>query len=333
MSARRALITGITGQDGSYLAERLLAEGYEVHGALRHVAAEDQGQRLARLHAIRDRLHLHSFSMESASSVYRVLQEVRPDECYHLAAQSFVTESFADPYTTFGVNIIGTAHLLDAIRDLGLGTRTYFAGSSEMFGNTPDEPQHEDSPCLPASPYGVSKHAGFQLVRIYREAYGLFVCSGILFNHESPRRGREFVTRHVSTAVAEIAAGRRRTLGLGNLQARRDWGYAPEYVDAMWRMLQLERPGDFVIATGRTHSVEDLAREAFAVAGLDWKEHVVTDETRRRPLDVKALRGDVTRAREVLGWGPRTSFRELVRLMVEADRAALRDGEGSGDGA
>jgi GDPmannose 4,6-dehydratase len=322
--ARRALITGISGQDGSYLAELLLARGYEVHGCVRRVALHDDRARLARLAPIADRLTLHPVALESEAALSRLLRAVAPDEVYHLAAQSFVAESFAEPYGTLEINVAGTLHVLGAARDCGRETRVYFAGSSEMFGNA-DAPQDERSACFPVSPYGISKLAGYHLARMFREAHGLFVACGILFNHESPRRGPEFVTRRVARAAAEIRLGLRSALTLGDLAARRDWGYAPEYVEAMWRMLQHGEPEDFVVATGETHSVEELVERAFAHAGLDWRDHVVSAEERRRPVEVRALRGAASKARRELGFTPRVRFDELVGLLVDAEVAALEE--------
>ena len=306
---KRALITGITGQDGSYLAELLLERGYEVHGAVRMTGLEDPSQRFSRLTGILERVVLHPGSVEGLATV---VQRVRPDECYHLAAQSFVGYSFEDEFSTLRTNVDGTHVLLSAIKDLCPRCRVYFAGSSEMFGNSPDELQCEDSPCRPVSIYGISKLAGRELARYYRERHGLFVSTGILFNHESPRRGLEFVTRKVSHAVARIRHGLQHELRLGNLEARRDWGYAPEYVEAMWRMLQHGEPDEFVVATGRSSSVRELVELAFGAAGLDWQAYVVLDPDLRRPVDVQRLRGDASKARRVLGFEPHQAPRELV---------------------
>ena len=315
----KALITGITGQDGSYLAELLLAKGYEVHGVVRRVALEDPIHRLWRLRGILDRLPLHPASMESYASLYRVVEQVRPDECYHLAAQSFVSYSFDDEFSTINTNVNGTHFMLSSIKEKAPACRFYFAGSSEMFGQPDRSPQDEDTPLRPRSPYGISKVAGLHLTRNYREAYGLFACSGICFNHESERRGWEFVTRKITAAAAEIKAGRATELPLGNLDARRDWGYAPEYVEAMWRMLQQDAPEDLVIASGQAHSVREFVGLAFDTAGLHWEDHVIVNERLFRPAEAHELRGDPRRAQQRLGWKAQVSFEELVRRMVEAD--------------
>jgi GDPmannose 4,6-dehydratase len=266
-------------------------------------------------------------ALESEAALHRLLRALAPDEVYHLAAQSYVAESFAEPYATLDANVVGTLNVLNAARDCGRDARVYFAGSSEMFGNAP-APQHEGSPCLPVSPYAISKLAGYHLARMFREAHGRFVACGILFNHESPRRGPEFVTRRVARAAAEVKLGLRQTLALGDLSARRDWGYAPEYVEAMWRMLQRDEPGDFVVATGETHSVQELAERAFGHAGLDWRDHVESSAQHRRPAEVRELRGDASKARRELGFEPRVRFDELVALLVQAELDAL-EGRGA----
>lgn len=316
---KRALITGITGQDGSYLAELLLEKGYEVHGLVRRVALEDARHRLSRILHIRDRLHLHAASLESFPSLYSAVNRIQPDELYHLAAQSFVSYSFDDSFSTFRTNIDGTHYVLESVKQAAPQCRVYFAGSSEMFGNAPETPQNENTKFSPRSPYGISKVTGYDLSRNYREAYGLFVCSGILFNHESPRRGFEFVTRKITSYVAQIRAGRAQTLPLGNLDACRDWGFAGDYVQAMWLMLQQPEPRDFVVATGESHSVREFCDVAFQCVGLDWQKHVVVDPDFYRPAEIHQLIGDATRARRDLGWAPTTSFEELVRSMVEND--------------
>ena len=315
----RALIIGITGQDGSYLAELLLSKGYEVHGIVRRVAIEDPEHRLARLESIRDSITLHAAALESYASIHSVIDSVRPDECYHLAAQSFVTYSFEDEFSTLNTNINGTHYVLSSLKRLVPNCRFYFAGSSEMFGTSEEVPQHERTRFRPRSAYGISKVAGYELTRNYREAYGIHASSGILFNHESPRRGYEFVTRKITSGVAQIAAGKQKHLKLGNLAALRDWGHAREYVEAMWLMLQQDKPDDYVIATGETHSVEEFAAAAFAHAGLDWREFVTVDPTFFRPAEIHALVGDPSKAREVLGWHPQIKFKELVRDMMQAD--------------
>jgi GDPmannose 4,6-dehydratase len=316
---KRALITGITGQDGSYLSELLLQKGYEVHGIVRRVALEDPTHRLWRLRHLLDRIILHPASLESYASIFSVVEKVRPDECYHLAAQSFVTYSFEDAFSTINININGTLFVLSAIKEKAPNCKVYFAASSEMFGKVRETPQNENTSFHPRSPYGISKVAGFDLTRNYRESYGLFACSGILFNHESPRRGFEFVTRKITSSVARIKAGLENKLRLGNLEARRDWGYAEDYVKAMWLMLQRDEPDDFVIATGETHSVKEFAELAFRLAGLDLQEFLVVDESFYRPADVHLLIGDCSKGKKILGWEPDVKFEELVRLMVNAD--------------
>jgi len=324
--SKRAFITGITGQDGSYLAELLLEQGYEVHGMVRRVALEAPEYRLQRLAPILHRITLHPGSMESYASVFSIIDKVKPTECYHLAAQSFVSYSFEDAFSTFDTNINGTLHLLSAIKDRSPSTRFYFAATSEMFGRVRETPQTELTPFHPRSPYGISKVTGFDLVRNFRESYGLFACSGILFNHESPRRGFEFVTRKITSTVARIKAGREKTLLLGNLEPRRDWGFAGDYVRAIKLMLEQTEPDDFVIATGETHSVEEFAVMAFQRVGLDWREHVTIDQTFYRPAEVALLQGDASKARRILGWAPTVRFEELVAMMVDADVAGLKEG-------
>jgi len=316
---KRALITGITGQDGSYLAELLLDKGYEVHGIVRRVAIEDPEHRLWRLLPFTDRLHLHAASLESLPSIYRVFQTVKPDECYHLAAQSFVAYSFEDEFSTLNANINGTHHVLSALRDCAPDCRFYFAASSEMFGKVAKTPQTELTPFHPRSAYGISKVAGFHLTRNYREAYGIKATSGILYNHESPRRGFEFVTRKVTSHAARIKLGLANEVRLGNLEARRDWGHAREYVRAMWLMLQQDEPDDFVIATGEQHTVREFAETAFSHLGLDYRSHVALDPQLLRPAEVETLLGDATKAKQKLGWSCQVTFKELVHEMVEAD--------------
>jgi len=325
MSKKQALITGITGQDGSYLAELLLSKDYDVHGIVRRVAMEDPEHRLKRIVHLLDRLHLHAASLESYASIHTVVESVQPHECYHLAAQSFVTYSFDDEFSTLNTNINGTHYTLSAIKRLAPKCRFYFAGSSEMFGAVVETPQTEETRFRPRSAYGISKVAGYELTRNYREAYGLHASSGILFNHESPRRGYEFVTRKITSGVARIAAGKQAKLSLGNLQAQRDWGHAREYVDAMWLMLQQEQPDDYVVATGETHSVEEFAQIAFAEAGLDWREHVVVEPGLHRPSEVHVLLGNAAKARRELGWSYQTTLPELVREMVRSDLETQRN--------
>jgi len=319
MFKKKALITGITGQDGSYLAELLLSKGYEVHGVVRRVALEDPQHRLSRIHHILDRIHLHAASLESYGSIHNVIARVIPDECYHLAAQSFVSYSFDDEFSTFNTNINGTHYVLGALRSLAPKCRFYFAGSSEMFGKVEETPQTELTRFHPRSAYGISKVAGYELTRNYREAYGMHASAGILFNHESPRRGYEFVTRKISYGVAQIVAGKAKSIHLGNLAARRDWGHAREYVDAMWRMLQQPEPDDYVVATGETHSVREFVEQAFALVGLDYRSYVITDSELFRPAEVDVLIGDASKAKEKLGWRHTTKFPELVREMVQSD--------------
>jgi GDPmannose 4,6-dehydratase len=313
------MISGITGQDGSYIAELLLSKGYDVHGIVRRVAIEDPEHRLTRLDAIRSRVHVHAASLESYASIHQVVAQVMPDECYHLAAQSFVSYSFDDEFSTLNANINGTHYLLAAVKNIVPHCRFYFAGSSEMFGKAEEVPQTERTRFHPRSTYGISKVAGFELTRNYREAYNLHASSGILFNHESPRRGFEFVTRKITSGVARILAGRSKELRLGNLDAKRDWGHAREYVQGMWLMLQQDAPDDYVIATGETHTVSQFAELAFAHVGLNWRDYVVPDPDLFRPAEVNLLQGDASKARTKLGWTHRIGFEELVREMVEAD--------------
>jgi GDPmannose 4,6-dehydratase len=319
----KALITGITGQDGSYLAEHLLSLGYEVHGLVRRVALEDPERRFGRIHHLLERLKLHGASLESYPSIFHIFSQNQFDECYHLAAQSFVAESFADGFSTMNTNINGTHYVLAALRELQPTCRFYFAGSSEMFGKARETPQRETTPFHPRSPYGISKVAGFELTRNYREAYGMFCVSGILFNHESARRGYEFVTRKITAAVGRIKAGLADELRLGNLEARRDWGHSADYVRAMQAMLQHPEPDDYVIATGETHTVREFCERAFAEAGLDWNKYVVVDERYYRPAEVDLLVGDATKARTVLNWKPRYTFEDLIAEMVQNDLKAV----------
>ncbi|MCB2203180.1 GDP-mannose 4,6-dehydratase [bacterium] len=320
---KKALITGITGQDGSYLAELLLAKGYEVHGIVRRVAIEAPTQRLGRIQHLIDDIHLHPASLESYPSLFKVVRDVQPNECYHLAAQSFVSYSFEDEFSTFNTNINGTHYLLSSIKENAPDCRFYFAGSSEMFGKVRETPQNEDTPFHPRSAYGITKVAGFDLTRNYREAYGIKAASGILYNHESPRRGFEFVTRKITSTVARIKQGKAKELRLGNLDAKRDWGYAKEYVEAMWLILQQDEPKDYVIATGKTHSVREFVKVAFDHVGLNWEDHVVVDPAFYRPAEVELLLGDPSRAKAELGWEHNTLFKQLVELMVDSDIDAI----------
>ena len=328
---KRALITGITGQDGSYLAEHLLGLGYEVHGLVRRVALENPERRFARIGHLLDRVVLHAASLESYPSIFNVVSRHQFDECYHLAAQSFVAESFADGFSTMSANINGTHYVLAALREMQPGCRFYFAGSSEMFGKVTEVPQSESTRFHPRSPYGISKVAGFDLTRNYREAYGMFCCSGILFNHESPRRGFEFVTRKVTSTAARIKLGLASELRLGNLEAKRDWGHAQDYVRAMHLMLQQDEPDDYVVATGETHTVRELCERVFAELGLDYAEYVRMDEFFYRPAEVELLVGDASKARARLGWEPSYTFEVLLKEMVRADLEALTsDGAAGG---
>lgn len=323
MNARQALITGITGQDGSYLAELLLSKGYEVHGIVRRVALEDSEHRLSRILSILDRVKLHAASLESYASIHQVIQKVCPDECYHLAAQSFVSYSFDDEFSTLNTNINGTHYLLATIKNVVPKCRFYFAASSEMFGKAEVMPQNEMTHFHPRSSYGISKVAGFELTRNYREAYGLHASSGILFNHESPRRGFEFVTRRITSGIARILAGKAKKLQLGNLDAKRDWGHARKYVEAMWQILQQPVPDDYVIATGETHSVREFAEIAFSFAGLDYRDYVVPDPQLFRPSEVTVLCGDASKARKTWGWSYSIPFKDMVYEMLRADCEAL----------
>ena len=325
--AKKALITGITGQDGSYLAELLLGKGYEVHGIIRRASTFNTG-RLEGIytdpHDSKARLRLHYGDLAEGSTVTRLIAQIQPDEVYNLAAQSHVRVSFDTAEYTTDIVATGTVRLLEAIRQTGLQPRFYQASSSEMFGKVREVPQRETTPFHPRSPYACAKVHAFYITVNYRESYGLHASNGILFNHESPRRGETFVTRKITRAVAHIQAGLQDRLFLGNLDAKRDWGYAPEYAEAMWLMLQQPQPDDYVIATGETHSVSEFLELAFAHAGLDWKRHVEIDPHYYRPAEVDELSGDAGKAKRQLGWDPRTRFADLVRLMVDADIALLR---------
>ncbi|MGA3085218.1 MAG: GDP-mannose 4,6-dehydratase [Thermodesulfobacteriota bacterium] len=318
---KRALITGITGQDGSYLTEFLLAKGYEVHGIVRRMALEDPLHRLWRLRHILDKVTLHAGSMESYPSIFNVIETIEPDECYHLAAQSFVSYSFEDEFSTISTNINGTHYLLSSIKRKAPHCRFYFAASSETFGKVKETPQDENTPFHPRSPYGISKVAGFELTRNYREAYGLHASCGILFNHESPRRGHEFVTRKITSQAALIKLGKEKKIKLGNIQAKRDWGHARDYVRAMWMMLQQRKPDDYVIATGKCHTVENFLKKSFSLLELDYRDYLDIDKTLYRPSEVMVLMGNYSKAKRVLGWKPTITFEELIREMVESDMA------------
>jgi GDPmannose 4,6-dehydratase len=316
---KRALITGITGQDGSYLAELLLKKNYQVHGIVRRVALEDQFHRLWRIKSILKKINLHSASLESYASIVKIIQKIKPHEIYHLGAQSYVSYSFEDEFSTLNTNINGTHYLLSAMRDFSPKTKFYFAASSEMFGKVREIPQNELTHFHPRSPYGISKVAGYELTRNYREAYKIFACSGILFNHESPRRGFEFVSRKISFAVANIKLGFQKKLYLGNLDSKRDWGHAKDYVYAMWLILQKKKPKDYVIGTGKAHSVREFAKLAFEHVGLDYKKYINIDKNLFRPAEVDLLIADFKMAKKELKWRPRVEFKELVKSMVDED--------------
>ncbi len=320
-----ALITGITGQDGSYLAELLLSKGYEVHGIVRRVALEDETHRLWRIRKILKDITLHAGSLESYASLFNIISKIKPIEVYHLAAQSYVGYSFEDEFSTLNINVNGTHYLLSAVKEFAASkVKFYFAGSSEMFGKVKAVPQSEDTPFNPRSSYGISKVTAFHLVKNYREAYKLHASNGILFNHESPRRGFEFVTRKISHAVAKIKKGSKEKLKLGNIKAKRDWGHAKDYVEAMWLMLQEEDSQDYVIGTGKEHSVEEFAKKAFAYVGLNYKDHLEIDQKLMRPAEVDSLLADYTKAKKNLNWKPKISFDDLVVDMVENDLKILK---------
>jgi len=327
-TAKKAIITGITGQDGSYLAELLLGKGYEVHGLIRRSSTFNT-DRIDHIyqdpHTPHPNLFLHYSDLTDGSRLVTLLSEIQPDEVYNLAAQSHVRVSFDEPEYTGDVTGLGTIRLLEAIRAIGLTTRFYQASSSEMFGATPP-PQDEQTPFYPRSPYGVAKVYSYWITKNYREAYGLFASNGILFNHESPRRGDTFVTRKITRAVARIAAGQQSELFMGNLDSVRDWGYAPEYVEAMWRMLQHDTPDDFVVATNTAYTVKDFLELSFSHAGLDWEKHVKFDERYLRPTEVDSLIGDASKARVQLGWTPTILTPRLAQIMVDADIKALELG-------
>ncbi len=312
---KRALITGITGQDGSYLAELLLSKGYEVYGLIRRSSLT----KFDRIAHIQDRLHLLSGDLIDERSLTTVLEQAQPDEVYNLAAQSFVPESWTQAILTGEVTALGVTRLLDAIRTVNPKIRFYQASTSEMFGKAQAVPQDENTPFYPRSPYGVAKLYGHWITVNYRESYGLFACSGILFNHESPRRGLEFLTRKVTYGAVRVKRGLQETIEIGNLDARRDWGYAPEYVDAMWRMLQLDTPQDFVIATGETHSVREWIELVFGLLNLEWRQHVHISPALVRPAEVDVLVGNATKAKQLLSWIPRVTFTELAKIMVDAE--------------
>ena len=317
---KRALITGISGQDGSYLAELLLEKGYEVHGLVRRSSTFNTG----RIDHVRDRIKLHYGDLVDSTSLHTVIRNVKPDEVYNLAAQSHVRVSFEMPEYTQDVTGAGVGRLLEAIRISGLQTKFYQASSSELYGKVAESPQRETTPFHPRSPYAVAKAYGFYLTQNYREAYGMYACNGILFNHESPRRGENFVTRKITRAVGRIVAGLEKTLALGNLDAKRDWGFAGDYVLAMWQMLQLETPDDYVVATGETHSVKDFLTVAFGRAKLNWEDYVQLDPRQIRPAEVDVLLGDAGKAKRDFGWAPKVSFESLVAMMVDSDIALAK---------
>jgi len=316
---KKAVITGITGQDGSYLSELLLKKNYEVHGIIRRVALEDKTHRFWRLQKILNKITIHSASLESYASIIKIIQKLKPDEIYHLGAQSYIDYAFKDEFSTLNTNINGTHYMLSAIKDFSPKSKFYFAGSSEMYGKVLQIPQTEKTPFYPRSTYGISKVAGFDLTRNYREAYNLFCASGILFNHESPRRGFEFVTRKISHTVAKIKCGLEKKLELGNLESKRDWGHAKDYVEAMWLILQQRKPQDFVIATGKQYTVRDFAKEAFNCVGLDYRKYVSVNKKFIRPSEVDTLLGNPARAKKILKWKPKVNFKQLVKDMVTSD--------------
>ncbi|MDD4894401.1 MAG: GDP-mannose 4,6-dehydratase [Candidatus Omnitrophica bacterium] len=321
---KKAFITGIDGQDGSYLAEFLLGKGYKVYGMVRRVALEDPEHHLWRIKHVLNKITLYPASLESYPSIFKIVENIKPNECYHLAAQSFVSYSFEDEFSTINTNINGTHFVLSAIKENAPKCKFYFAASSEMFGMVKETPQTEKTPFHPRSPYGISKVAGFDLTRNYREAYNIFACNGILFNHESPRRGFEFVTRKITSTVAQIKLGLADELKLGNLEAKRDWGFAGDYIKAMWLMLQQDKADDYVIATNETHSVREFVELAFDYAGLNWKKYVKIDKTFYRPAEVHLLIGDYSKARKKLKWAPSVKFEELVKMMIEADMQRMQ---------
>ncbi len=316
---KTALITGITGQDGSYLAEFLLKKGYSVHGMVRRVAAEDESHRFWRLRHIIKKINIHAGSLESYASIINIITKIKPHEIYHLGAQSYIDYAFKDEFSTINTNINGTHFLLSAIKEFSPKTKFYFAGSSEMFGKVREIPQNEKTPFYPRSVYGISKVAGFDLTRNYREAYNLFTCSGILFNHESPRRGFEFVTRKITHSVARIKFGLQKDLKLGNINAKRDWGHAKDYVEAMWLMLNQRKPVDYVISTGKHYTVRDFAKLAFELVDLDYRKYVKVEKKLYRPSEVESLLGDCRKAKKDLKWVPKYDFKKLVKDMVRAD--------------
>ena len=322
---KKALITGISGQDGSYLAEFLLSKDYEVHGLVRRVALEDETHRLWRLRNFKDKITLHSGSLESYASLVKIIEKIKPDEIYHLAAQSYVSYSFEDEFSTINTNVNGTHYVLSAVKEFSKKSKFYFAGSSEMFGKVEETPQNERTRFHPRSAYGISKVTGFELTRNYREAYGMNACTGILFNHESPRRGFEFVTRKISHSVARIKHGLQKKISLGNIDSKRDWGHAKDYVEAMWLMLSQGNNKDFVIGTGEQHSVREFAEKAFNFVNLNYKDYIKIDQKLIRPAEVDTLLADYSSAKKELNWQPKISFENLVNEMVESDLKFVKD--------
>jgi GDPmannose 4,6-dehydratase len=320
----KALITGISGQDGSYLAELLLAKGYEVHGVVMRSELEDPDRSLRKLSGILDKITLHPASIEAYPSMFKIVQRVQPDECYHLAASSFVSYSFDDEFAIFNSNVTGTHYLLSILKEIAPNCKFYFAGSSELFGRVSSYPQNEDTPFHPRSAYGITKATGFYLTSNYRDNYGMFACNGILYNHESIRRGYEFVTRKITHGAVQIKLGRSHELFLGNLEAKRDWGYAPDYVRAMWSMMQKDKPDDYVIATGDLHSVREFCEIAFTYLELNYQDYVKVDPNFFRPSEDVPLVGDPTKARQKLNWKPEKTFQNMIDEMVEFDLSEAR---------
>jgi GDPmannose 4,6-dehydratase len=316
---KKALITGIAGQDGSYLAELLLSKGYEVHGIVKRESVEDASHRLGNLSQCIDRIHLHPVSVNNHLSIYKLFRDVQPDECYHLAASSFVHYNFDDEFLILNNNFNSTHYLLSTIKELKPSCRLFFAGSSEMFGEPDESPQTESTRFNPKSIYGISKIASCYMIRNYRDKEKIFACTGIMYNHESPRRGHQFVTRKITSTVVRIARGEADSLSLGNLDALRDWGWAPDYVEAMWRMLQSDRPDDYIVATGKLHSVRDFVEIAFRLAGLDYKKYVTTDPRFFRPSERRPLCGNPSKIAAVLGWKNTRSLEEIITEMLRAD--------------
>ena len=317
--AKIALITGITGQDGSYLAELLLKKKYEVHGVVRREALEDQKHRLWRIKKIKNDIKLHATSIENYLNLYKIIKKINPDEVYHLAAQSYVSNSFKDEFSTFTTNINGTHNILSAIKELDKKMKFYFAASSEMFGEVKKTPQDENTPLNPRSPYGISKLTGYHLSKHYKEAYGIHASCGILFNHESPRRGLEFVTRKISYSVAKIKYGLQKKIKLGNINAKRDWGHAEDYVKAMWLILQQKKPDNYVVGTGVGHTVKDFAKKAFECVNLNYRDYIELDKNLIRPTEINSLIANYSKIKKDLKWKPTITFNNLVEEMVEAD--------------